>query len=76
MTERNVDISVVVPIYKEETNIAPFLQRLEPVIEAISPDYEVLFCLDPSPDGTEREVLRHIERNPRIHRAWELRRHD
>jgi len=66
MNEYNIDISVVVPVYKEETSIAPFLQRLEPVLERISTAYEVLFCLDPSPDYTEGELLRHIERNPRL----------
>ena len=66
MTERDIAISVVVPIYKEEGNIGPFLARLEPVLEAISPDYEVLFCLDPSPDDTEGVVMKHIERNSRI----------
>lgn len=66
MTDSSVEISVVVPVYKEEANIAPFLARLEPVLESIAPDYEVIFCLDPSPDGTEREILRHIERNRHV----------
>jgi dolichol-phosphate mannosyltransferase len=66
MSEPNIEISVVVPIYKEEASIAPFLGRIEPVLEAITPNYEVLFCLDPSPDDTEGEVLRHIDRNPRV----------
>lgn len=58
-------ISVVVPVYREEANIGPFLKRLEPVLEAIG-TYEILFCLDPSPDGTERVIREHIERNDRI----------
>ncbi len=48
----HTDLSVVVPVYKEESNIRPFLARLLPVLERISPRYEVLFCLDPSPDRT------------------------
>jgi dolichol-phosphate mannosyltransferase len=66
MSDRSVDISVVVPVYKEEANIEPFLSRLEPVLERISSSYEVLFCLDPSPDATEAVVMQHIERNPRV----------
>jgi glycosyltransferase involved in cell wall biosynthesis len=58
-------ISVVVPVYKEETNIRPFLERAVPVLEGLGP-YEILFCLDPSPDQTESVVLAEIERNPRI----------
>jgi dolichol-phosphate mannosyltransferase len=42
-------ISVVVPVYKEERNIRPFLERMVPVLDRIG-DYEIIFCLDPSPD--------------------------
>ena len=58
-------ISVVVPVYKEEENIVPFLRRVVPVLEGIG-SYEILFCLDPSPDRTEQVILAEIERNPRI----------
>ena len=44
------DLSIIVPVYKEEKNIKPFLERLEKVLESITPNYEILFCLDPSPD--------------------------
>jgi glycosyltransferase involved in cell wall biosynthesis len=64
--EGHVDVSVVVPIYKEEGNIRPFLARMEPVLEKISPRYEILFCLDPSPDRTEEVVQEEIQRNGRI----------
>src|SRR4051794_28634887 len=58
-------ISVVVPVYKEEQNIRPFLARTVPVLERIGL-YEILFCLDPSPDGTEALIREEIEANPRI----------
>ncbi|HEY0251458.1 MAG TPA: glycosyltransferase family 2 protein [Kofleriaceae bacterium] len=61
-----VEISVVVPIYKEERNIGPFLDRMEPVLAQISESYEILFCLDPSPDRTAEVVQEHIARNRRI----------
>ena len=66
MIKDDIDISVVVPVYKEEANIAPFLERLEPVLQAISSSYEILFCLDPSPDNTEGEIMQQIHRNQRI----------
>jgi glycosyltransferase involved in cell wall biosynthesis len=56
---------VVVPVYKEEENIVPFLARIVPVLEGIG-SYEILFCLDPSPDRTERVIRAEIERNARI----------
>ncbi len=61
-----IDISVVVPVYKEETNIRPFLARLEPVLSELGLIYEILFCLDPSPDSTEEIILQEIDRNPNV----------
>lgn len=64
--EDRPDISVVVPIYKEEKNIRPFLARLEPVLAGMNVSYEIIFCLDPSPDQTDQVVQQAIQRNPRI----------
>ena len=64
--EERIDISIVVPIYREESNIRPFLERMEPVLESVSPHYEILFCMDPSPDRTEEVVRAEIQRNPRV----------
>jgi dolichol-phosphate mannosyltransferase len=59
------DISVIVPIYREERSVRLFLQRVEPILEGIG-SYEILFCYDPSPDRTKEVVLEEILRNPRI----------
>jgi polyisoprenyl-phosphate glycosyltransferase len=64
--EGDVAISVVVPVYREEQNIRPFLARMVPVLESLSPRYEILFCLDPSPDQTEAVIVEEIQRNRRI----------
>jgi len=58
-------ISVVVPVYKEEKNIRPFLARAIPVLERLG-SYEIIFALDPSPDSTERVIRDEITRNPNI----------
>jgi dolichol-phosphate mannosyltransferase len=60
------DISVVVPVYKEEENIRPFVRRMEAVLDALGAGYEIVFCLDPSPDGTEAAIQEEIQRNARI----------
>ena len=60
------DISVVTPVYKEEGNIRPFLDRLEKVLNSITREYEIIFCLDPSPDRTEEVIMEEINRNPNI----------
>jgi len=59
------EISVVIPVYKEEANIGPCLNRLIPVLQRIG-SYEILFCLDPSPDRTEAMIREHIAANPNI----------
>jgi dolichol-phosphate mannosyltransferase len=64
--ENMIDISIVVPVYKEEANIRPFLARMERVLAGISQRYEILFCLDPSPDHTEQVIQGEIARNHRI----------
>jgi polyisoprenyl-phosphate glycosyltransferase len=64
--DRKVALSVIVPVYKEANNIKPFLERMEPILETITPDYEILFCLDPSPDQTAEVITAEIERNSRI----------
>ena len=58
---KKVDISVVIPIYKEAVNIKPFLDRLEPVLQALNVSSEIIFALDPSPDNSEEIVSREIE---------------
>ncbi len=62
----NPIISVVVPVYREETNIKPFLQRMESILTKLRCPYEILFCLDPSPDNTEKIILDEIKRNENI----------
>ncbi|MFC1546621.1 glycosyltransferase family 2 protein [bacterium] len=59
------EISVVVPVYKEEGNIKLFLNRIEPILEKIG-EYEIIFCADPSPDSTEQIIEKEIKRNTRI----------
>ena len=66
MQRAQLDISVIVPVYKEEKNIQPFLERMEKALEAFSSDYEIIFCLDPSPDETQSVIKQEIQRNPKI----------
>jgi polyisoprenyl-phosphate glycosyltransferase len=63
---KQVGISIIVPVYKEENNIKPFLNRMEPVLQQLKISYEILFCLDPSPDNTEGVIQAEIQRNPNI----------
>ncbi len=58
-------ISLVVPVYMEEKNVAPFLDRVVPVLERIGP-YEILFTQDPGADATEAAIRAAAQRNPAI----------
>jgi glycosyltransferase involved in cell wall biosynthesis len=60
------NISLIVPVYKEEANIRPFLARAEAVFEQMGKSYEIIFTLDPSPDRTEEIILEEINRNQNI----------
>jgi dolichol-phosphate mannosyltransferase len=64
-SESAVAISVVVPVYKEERSIRPFLDRLRPILEPLGA-YEILFCLDPCPDATEAVIAEEAARDPRV----------
>lgn len=61
-----IDISIIVPVYKEEENIRPFLNRMIPVLKNIKLTYEILFCLDPSQDNTEKIIQEEINGNSNI----------
>ena len=62
----NKNISIVVPVYKEALNIKPFISRIESTLNKTKIEYEIIFCLDPSPDDTENIIKQEIERNPNI----------
>lgn len=59
------EISVVIPVFREEGSIRPLLSRLEPTLEKLG-TYEIIFCYDPSPDRTREVILEEILRNPNI----------
>ncbi|MBV8143299.1 MAG: glycosyltransferase family 2 protein, partial [Verrucomicrobia bacterium] len=59
-------LSIVVPVYKEEGNVPEFLNRIRGILSSISSEYEIVFCLDPSPDRTEELILQARQKDPRI----------
>jgi dolichol-phosphate mannosyltransferase len=65
-SEQTCSISLVVPVYKEQDNILPFLHRVENVFSKMDCKYEIIFAVDPSPDNTEAVILKEIERNSSI----------
>ena len=51
-----VDLSIVIPTYNEEGNVAPLHNELSKVLEGIGSDYEIIFVDDGSPDGTFQKL--------------------
>jgi polyisoprenyl-phosphate glycosyltransferase len=61
-----IELSVVVPIWNDEENIVPFLQQVVPLLEVSAENYEIIFCVDPSNDGTEVTLKQICNANPRV----------
>ncbi len=61
-----VDISVVVPLYCEESNIDYLFERLEVVLERLEGSYEIVCVDDGSYDNTIQALQRQRQRNDRI----------
>lgn len=55
-------ISVIVPVYNEEDNLHPLMDRLVPVLEGMGVEWEVLFVNDGSGDRS-LEILRGLARD-------------
>lgn len=59
-------LSIVLPAYNEEQNIANTAQVLAGLLEENGIDYELVFISDGSRDGTFAEILKAAAANPRI----------
>jgi glycosyltransferase involved in cell wall biosynthesis len=66
MNKRNIDLSVVIPVYNEETSIKPFLERAVATLIKMGVDYEIIFSMDPSIDNTEHIITDEIALNRNI----------
>tara|TARA_Y100000389_G_C17385638_1_gene476874 strand:- start:39 stop:980 length:942 start_codon:yes stop_codon:yes gene_type:complete len=61
-----IDLSVIVPIFSEEKNILPFLDRTISVIRKLNLNYEIIFALDPSEDDSENIIIKEASKNKNI----------
>jgi dolichol-phosphate mannosyltransferase len=59
-------ITIVVPVYNEEKNIGFFLSKLRSFLPDKYCEYEVIFCLDPSRDNSEKVVREARSKDKRI----------
>ena len=59
-------LSVVVPMYNEEEGAALFFARLEPILQSVTDDYEIICVDDGSSDSTMAILTRQHVRDRRI----------
>jgi glycosyltransferase involved in cell wall biosynthesis len=59
-------LSIVVPMFNEEEGTDLFFGRLKPVLEAITPDFEIVCVDDGSSDRTLLSLMSHHARDPRV----------
>jgi dolichol-phosphate mannosyltransferase len=59
-----LELSVVIPTYKERQNVAPLVASLEAALQGIN--WEVIFVDDHSPDHTADTIRELALTNPRV----------
>ncbi len=62
--EEALELTLVVPTYRERDNLVPLLERLEAALTGVA--WEVVFVDDDSPDGTAALAKELATRNPRV----------
>jgi dolichol-phosphate mannosyltransferase len=50
-------LSIVIPVYNEEENVARVYERMSAVLDGIGMDWELIFAVDPCTDRTEELIL-------------------
>jgi glycosyltransferase involved in cell wall biosynthesis len=65
MVDRDL-MSVVVPCLNEAENIQPLYERLLKTLEGAKVDFELIFSVDPSTDGTEEVISRLAMQDSRV----------
>lgn len=59
-----IELTVVIPTFKEAPNVVPLLGRLEAALQGVS--WQAIFVDDDSPDGTSAAVKAVAARDPRV----------
>ncbi len=59
-------ISIVVVCYRDEGSVKELLKRLTATMEKITPNWEVIYVNDDSPDDAEKVLLKEAKTNPKL----------
>lgn len=63
---KNIDISVVIPVYNEEGNLEPLYAEIREVLENLEKEFEIIFIDDGSTDNSKKEILKIKEKDARV----------
>lgn len=66
MSPSDPELSIVIPVYNESGNIRPLCTRLIPVLDRVTPDWEIMFIDDGSQDDTLTAIRAENGRDARI----------
>lgn len=66
MTLAEDGVTIVVPAYNEEENVARVHERLTAVMDAVGLPWELIFAVDPCTDRTEQRIAELHVRDPRV----------
>ncbi len=63
-----VVLSVVVPLFNEEANVAPLVERVRGILESLPdhPTYELVLVNDGSADATADRIREELQRHPHV----------
>ncbi len=65
-SEKDVEISVVIPVYNEESNLDYLFERLTTTLDKLNIKYEIICINDGSKDNTLKCLIQHHYSNPVI----------
>lgn len=61
-----MDISIVIPIYNEQDNVAPLYNEIKQVVNRISKDHKIIFIDDGSTDKTFSNLMKLKNRDSKV----------
>ena len=65
--QKEIGISVVVPVYNEEKNLPVLIPQIAQVLESLGKSYEMIFVDDGSTDESRKVLKEMISQYPQIH---------
>jgi polyisoprenyl-phosphate glycosyltransferase len=66
MSDKDIELSVLVPCYRDEAGLSELHRRLKAVCDGLRVSYELIFLDDGSPDRTWKEISELARRDERV----------